>query len=298
MTIVQKQRVGEKDRIVMEDTFSGEILEEEFVIEENLMDDFKDLEFSETGNVQPIKSSSIMGPREPCIGLVFEEWEDAMSSYGAYAKGKGFSIRKNRTRRSFKDKSMIGVKFSCYREGFCRPSYYKKRKNGAPRYETMIGCKAMMSKSKIGVKFSCYREGFCRPSYYKKRKNGAPRYETMIGCKAMMSIRRDDEKWIVLKWTINAKSHVANEISPTLMSQVTPREGSKSSSTLTKHNLMIEVLKVVEEGRKSQKKHDHLAFALQKLHCELLAMEEDDEIDIEDDLESSPPLEGGGFGSP
>ncbi|XP_058192211.1 protein FAR1-RELATED SEQUENCE 5-like [Rhododendron vialii] len=66
------------------------------------------------------------------------------------------------------------------------------------------------------------------------------------------------EYYILQRWTINAKSHVANEISPTLMSQVTLQEGSKSSSTLTKHNLMIEVLKVVEERQKSQKKHDHL----------------------------------------
>ncbi|KAG5538957.1 hypothetical protein RHGRI_019489 [Rhododendron griersonianum] len=129
----------------MEDTFSGGILEEEFVIEENSMDGFTDLEFSEKGKVQPIKSSSIMGPWEPCISLVFEEWEDAMSCYGAYAKTKGFSIRINRTRRSLKDKSVIGAEFSCYREGFCRPSYHKKRKNGTPCYETMIGCKAMLS---------------------------------------------------------------------------------------------------------------------------------------------------------
>ncbi|KAI8528337.1 hypothetical protein RHMOL_Rhmol12G0141800 [Rhododendron molle] len=109
------------------------------------MDGFKDLKFLKKGNVQPIKSSSIMGPREPCIGLVFEEWEDAKSCYGAYAKRKGFGIRKNQTHRSLKDKSVIGVEFSCYREGFCRPSYHKKRKNGSSHYEKMIGCKTMMS---------------------------------------------------------------------------------------------------------------------------------------------------------
>ncbi|KAG5534891.1 hypothetical protein RHGRI_022869 [Rhododendron griersonianum] len=113
-------------RIVMEDTFSGEILEEGFVIVENPMDGFKDLEFSKKGKVHPIKSSSIMRPREPYIGLVFEEWEDAMSCYGAYAKRKGFSIRKNHTRRSLKDKLVIGVEFSCYREGFCLSSYEAK----------------------------------------------------------------------------------------------------------------------------------------------------------------------------
>ncbi|KAG5530054.1 hypothetical protein RHGRI_030424 [Rhododendron griersonianum] len=271
----------------MEDTFSGEILEEEFVIEENSMDGFKDLEFSEKGNVQHIKSSSIMGPREPCIGLVFEEWDDAMSCYGAYAKRKGFSIRKNRTRRSLKDKSVIGVEFSCYREGFCRLSYHKKRKNSASRYETMIGCKAMMSIRRDDEKWvvicSCHKFEFvgilCRHIL------------ALFAKKSLAS--HLPEYYILRRWTINAKSHVANEISPTLMSQVTLQDGSKSSSTLTKHNLMIEVLKVVEEGQKSQKKHDHLALALQKLHCELLAMEEDDEIDIEDDLESSPPLEGG-----
>ncbi|KAG5529405.1 hypothetical protein RHGRI_029956 [Rhododendron griersonianum] len=105
------------------------------------------------------------------------------------------------------------------------------------------------------------------------------------------------QHYILQRWTINAKSHVANEISSTLMSEVLEQEGIKSSSTFTKHSLMIEVLKVVEEGQKSQKKHAHLALALHKVHSELLAMGEEEEdnedINIDGDLGSAPLLEGG-----
>lgn len=60
-------------------------------------------------------------------------------------KEKGFSIRKNHTRRSHIDNSLIGLEITCHREGYRRPSYYKKHKNVANRSETMIGCKTMMS---------------------------------------------------------------------------------------------------------------------------------------------------------
>ncbi|KAH7850185.1 hypothetical protein Vadar_028975 [Vaccinium darrowii] len=105
------------------------------------------------------------------------------------------------------------------------------------------------------------------------------------------------EHYILRRWTINAKNHIANEISSTLMSEVLLQGGTKNSSTLPKHKLMIEVLKVVEEGQKSQKKHDHLTLALQKVHRELLDMDEEDEdvdeIDIDGDLGSESLYKGG-----
>lgn len=117
-------------RIVMENTSIGGNLEAEYFVEKNSMDDFKDsdlgenfvdtnsmeslsdLEFSEKEKYEPIKSSLNMGSREPCIGFVFEELEDAMSCYKTYGKKKGFSIRKSRNRRSRTDHSMIiGVEY-------------------------------------------------------------------------------------------------------------------------------------------------------------------------------------------
>ncbi|KAG5529403.1 hypothetical protein RHGRI_029955 [Rhododendron griersonianum] len=117
------------------------------------MEGLEDLEFAENEKDQPMKSSLYKGPPEPCIGLIFEEWEDAQSCYKAYARRKGFSIRKNRARRSRTDNSVIGVEFCCHREGFRRPSYYKKHKDASHSSETMIGCKATMHVTKDDEKW-------------------------------------------------------------------------------------------------------------------------------------------------
>jgi hypothetical protein len=72
-------------------------------------------------------SSSYNGPLEPCLGLEFDEVEDARICYNAYASEKDFSIRKNHTQLSKGDnKLLIGVDYSCSREGFRYKSYQKK----------------------------------------------------------------------------------------------------------------------------------------------------------------------------
>ncbi|KAG5535674.1 hypothetical protein RHGRI_023439 [Rhododendron griersonianum] len=327
----------------MESTSSGENLGEEYYIEENSIDGFKnldfekehfvdtnsmegleDLEFAENEKDQPMKSSLYKGPPEPCIGLIFEEWEDAQSCYKAYARRKGFSIRKNRARRSRTDNSVIGVEFCCHREGFRRPSCYKKHKDASHSSETMIGCKATMHVTKddekwVVSKFETeHNHVLCSPKstlllrgnrgITRAQKNlidvlndaGVPPRKIVHILALFVKKNRVHhlpQHYILQRWTINAKSHVANEISSTLMSEVLEQEGIKSSSTFTKHSLMIEVLKVVEEGQKSQKKHAHLALALHKVHSELLAMGEEEEdnedINIDGDLGSAPLLEGG-----
>ncbi|XP_059457607.1 protein FAR1-RELATED SEQUENCE 5-like [Corylus avellana] len=104
---------------------------------------------------QPNSSfSSYNGPLEPRLGLEFDEVEDARICYNAYARRKGFSIRKNHTRLSKNDKLLIGVDYVCSREGIRRTSYQKKiHKNSEPA-ETRIGCKAMMSLKKVGLKWT------------------------------------------------------------------------------------------------------------------------------------------------
>lgn len=108
------------------------------------VDDPDALDLIQNETQQPAKSFVYSGPVEPCEGMVFDELEDAETCYKAYARRKGFSIRKSHTRLSNKDKSLIGVEFSCSREGYHRPSYRKKYKNFENRAETMIGCKALM----------------------------------------------------------------------------------------------------------------------------------------------------------
>ncbi|KAL7183371.1 hypothetical protein ACSBR2_025721 [Camellia fascicularis] len=76
---------------------------------------------------QPIKSSLCNNPLEPCEGMIFDELEDAMTCSNAYARRKGFNFRKNHTRLSSKDKSLIGEEFACTREGYRQTSYQKKK---------------------------------------------------------------------------------------------------------------------------------------------------------------------------
>ena len=47
-----------------------------------------------------LKQPLCNGLVEPCIGMEFDELEDAHSCYNAYARRVGFSIRKSHTRLS------------------------------------------------------------------------------------------------------------------------------------------------------------------------------------------------------
>jgi hypothetical protein len=83
--------------------------------------------------------SSYNGHLEPCLGLEFDEVEDARICYNAYARKKSFSIRKNHTRLSKgDDKLLIEVDYSCSREGFHHKSYKKKIHINSEPAETRV----------------------------------------------------------------------------------------------------------------------------------------------------------------
>jgi len=105
---------------------------------------------------QPIaNSSSYNGPLEPCLSLEFDEVEDAHICYNAYARKKGFSIRKNHTRLlKGDDKLLIGVDYSRSREGFRHKSYQKEIHINSEPAETGVGCKVMMGVKKVGLKWT------------------------------------------------------------------------------------------------------------------------------------------------
>ncbi|CAK9162311.1 unnamed protein product [Ilex paraguariensis] len=110
-------------------------------------------------NNQSINTSSCNGPLKPCKGMIFAKLDDAMTCYKAYETKKGFSIQKNHTGPSHSNKPLIGVVFSCNREGRHRPSNQKKHKNVVSCYVTMIGCKAMMGLKKDEEKCVVYKFG-------------------------------------------------------------------------------------------------------------------------------------------
>jgi hypothetical protein len=102
---------------------------------------------------QPAARFSLFnGHVEPCLGMEFDELEDAHACYNAYARRTGFSIRKSHSRLS-KDKSLIAIEYVCSREGFrdkkCQNKIYK---NSEPS-ETRIGCKALMGLKKVELRW-------------------------------------------------------------------------------------------------------------------------------------------------
>ena len=104
--------------------------------------------------MQPtLKFCAYSGPQEPCEGMQFDELEDVETCYKAYSRQKGFSMRKSHTRLSRKDKSLLGVDYTCSREGFRQKDCQKKDVKGAKRAETRIGCKAVMSLKKLEDKW-------------------------------------------------------------------------------------------------------------------------------------------------
>jgi hypothetical protein len=121
-----------------------------------MIEDQNDINLLVNDLKQPIaNSSSYNGPLEPCLGLEFDEGEDTHICYNAYARKKGFSIRKNHTQLlKGDDKLLIEVYYSCSREGFCHKSYQKKIHINSEPAETRVGCKAMMGINKVGLKWT------------------------------------------------------------------------------------------------------------------------------------------------
>ena len=81
--------------------------------------------------------------------------------------------------------------------------------------------------------------------------------------------------YILERWTINAKKRIVHEISGDVV-QVEPQ----ISSTLMRNSLMLQFLEVAEAASQSEKKYKHLEQTLQKVHEELLAMQ--DVCDVDD----------------
>ena len=133
---------------------SDDSLSIEDLHDDEMIEDQNDINLLGNDLKQPTSSfSSYSGHLEPCLGLEFDEVEDTRTYYNTYARQKGFSIRKNHTRLSKEDKSLIAVAYACSREGFrCKPNQKKPHIIPKPT-ETRVGCKAMMGLKKTGLKW-------------------------------------------------------------------------------------------------------------------------------------------------
>ena len=86
---------------------------------------------------------------EQYLYMVFDNLDAAQACYNAYAKRKSFDIQVNHTRKTKKDKLLVGIEYVCSKEGFCRKRNQDKERIGPKHAETRVGCKASMSLKKI-----------------------------------------------------------------------------------------------------------------------------------------------------
>lgn len=124
-------------------------------VDDEMIEYQNDINFLGNDLKQPTSSfSSYNRPLEPCLGLEFNEVEDARTCYNSYARQKSFSIRKNHTRLLKEDKSLIVVDYLCSREGFFRKVYQKKMHINLKPTKTKVRCKAMMGLKKVGLRWT------------------------------------------------------------------------------------------------------------------------------------------------
>ncbi|MCL7038572.1 hypothetical protein MKW94_030142 [Papaver nudicaule] len=91
---------------------------------------------------------------EPFIGLRFSSEDEAYEFYNAYAKEKGFSIRKSHIQRSRVDRSVISREYVCANQGFRSTNDRRyKGKVVRPRRETRVDCRAAMSIKRRSTKW-------------------------------------------------------------------------------------------------------------------------------------------------
>ena len=50
---------------------------------------------------------------EPCLDMVFDNLDVVQACYNAYARRKGFDIQVNHTRKTKKDKLLVGIEYVC-----------------------------------------------------------------------------------------------------------------------------------------------------------------------------------------
>ena len=77
--------------------------------------------------------------------------------------------------------------------------------------------------------------------------------------------------YILERWTIDAKRYIVQDIAGDII-----QADTKTSSTLMRNSLMMQFLEVVENGSKSKRKYEHLSHSFQRIHGEILAMDDED----------------------
>ncbi|TXG51184.1 hypothetical protein EZV62_023708 [Acer yangbiense] len=232
---------------------------------------------------------SSSGSLEPYIGMKFEDMEDAQTFYKAYARRKGFAIWTNHTRLLKDDKTLCAVDYVCTRAGFQQyekaidARYFKeKEKDVRTKFTQAILKTPLKIEEEAATVYT--RKSFTIiqaelfDSLRYQAKNLSKKGETKTyGVKAYGKetplyhvTLEGDEGHATYRWTMNAKSRPIPDI-PCFEGQV---QQGEDEATMRKFKSMIQLYDIVELASQSIKKHNHFTLALEKVHKELLAMED------------------------
>uniref|UniRef100_A0A7N2R804 CCHC-type domain-containing protein n=1 Tax=Quercus lobata TaxID=97700 RepID=A0A7N2R804_QUELO len=233
-------------------------------------------------------------PLEPCLDMVFNDLEDAHACYKAYARRKGFSIRINHKWSSKEDKSLVGVEYICWREGFRHKSYENKERKDPKPAKTRMGCKAMMSlkkkeEARIVTKFvDNHNHELLTPMstsllrghrvISRAQKNLIDTLnESSVPTRKIMSVLSNESggDYNVGCVAVDVQNYLGSKRRKLLQDGDTWLEAMLGRAPST---IITDDDKAMEVGSQSMKKYEHLDLALQKVHVELLAMHDIDDL--------------------
>ncbi|KAF6152182.1 hypothetical protein GIB67_019404 [Kingdonia uniflora] len=221
--VLQKMRVGCNAKIDVKRTSDGKWLVQKFVEEHNhecvslgethLLRSHRERQLdSSCGNVDnqgvgEHSSSDELVTRndlsciKPSVGMEFESHHKAFLFYNAYARFLGFTVRKDKTRKSNIDGSLLFRRFCCSKEGYRR----KNCENDIDDRRKDVG----------GITV-------------KTRPRNLP--VTRVGCNAKCEVKKTDGKWVVQKF-IEEHNHEFDRLGE--MQVVKPIGGKLNEALIT-----------------------------------------------------------------
>ncbi|RZC44792.1 hypothetical protein C5167_037746 [Papaver somniferum] len=137
---------------------------------------------------------------KPFVGMEFETLQKAFLFYNEYAAIVGFSVRKDKTRKSNIDGSYLFRRFCCSKEGYPR----KSLENGGNGVNTNIGIGMQVKDGKL-VKMEAARiqpvPRVGRRAKLDMKRRAEIQQRMRVGCNARLDVKRTtDGRWIVQKF--------------------------------------------------------------------------------------------------
>ncbi|OMO64043.1 hypothetical protein COLO4_32139 [Corchorus olitorius] len=247
------------------------------------------------GKSTALKSCAYSGPLEPCERMQFNKLEDAVTCYRAYSRQKGFSMRKSHTRLSHKGRSLSAIDYTCSREGFPQKDTQTKRAQTRIGYKAMMGLKKVEDKWVVSKFVDKHNHELLTPkstSLLRGHRKITPTQKNLIDAlnkagvtpRKIMSILGEESGGHYNIETYTRKMFEKFQEEPFSSqkwkaSKLQQDGGEKlyGVKPCGKETPAYEVAFTKSDnkaGSKTRQKYEHLSLNLQKIHEELLAMDD------------------------